>query len=54
MKTIAKRLCRLERAFAAADRKPRDYFRVVLQRLRHLGHHVVSRMSHFALATSRA
>ncbi|MGA2580515.1 MAG: hypothetical protein ABSH24_31350 [Bryobacteraceae bacterium] len=33
MKTIAKRLCRLERAFAAADRKPRDYFRVVLRRL---------------------
>jgi hypothetical protein len=33
MKTIAKHLCRLEHQFGAADRKPRDYFRIVLRRL---------------------
>ncbi|MGA2581400.1 MAG: hypothetical protein ABSH24_36040 [Bryobacteraceae bacterium] len=33
MKTIARRLGRLEGTFEAADQKPRDYFRVVLRRL---------------------
>jgi hypothetical protein len=33
MKAIAKRLRRLEDLFAPAERKPRDYFRIVLRRL---------------------
>src|ERR1039458_1802200 len=33
MKAIAKRLRRLEDQFAPAERKPRDYFRIVLRRL---------------------
>jgi|HubBroStandDraft_4_1064222.scaffolds.fasta_scaffold953754_2 hypothetical protein len=33
MKAIAKRLCRLEDQFGAADRRPRDYVCIVLRRL---------------------
>ncbi|MGA3074632.1 MAG: hypothetical protein ABSG56_13160 [Bryobacteraceae bacterium] len=33
VKAIAKRLSRLEDRFAPAERKPRDYFRIVLIRL---------------------